>query len=308
MTELTIYQPTELVPTQQNHFQRIVAMVLDTVSAHSKRAYGRALNDFLTWYVETGQTTLNKAAIHAHVTALKARGVTDSSINQRLAALRKLANEAADNGLIEESTAQAISRVGNIKRQGKKLGNWLTREQAIVMFNAPDTATLKGLRDRAILATMLGCGLRREEIVELTVAHLQQREGRWVILDLQGKHNRIRTVPMASWIKTVIDQWLAAAGIHDGALFRRMRKGDTVLATGMTSQAIWKLVQAYALVENLAPHDLRRTFAKLAAKHGAPLVQIQKTLGHASIQTTEHYIGADQDFHKAPSDYIEPFG
>lgn len=306
-TAITIIEPTEIIVPAHDPFQRIVAMVLDTVSAHSKRAYGRALNEFLAWYVATGQTTLNKAVINAHVTALKARGVTDSSINQRLAAIRKLANEAADNGLIDESTAQAINRVGNIKRQGKKLGNWLTRDQAIAMFNAPDIATLKGLRDQAVLATMLGCGLRREEIVELTIAHLQQREGRWVILDLQGKHNRLRTVPMASWIKAVIDRWMVAAGLHDGALFRRMRKGDTVLATGMTPQAIWKLVQAYAPVEHLAPHDLRRTFAKLSAKQGAPLVQIQKTLGHASIQTTENYIGADQDFHKAPSDYIEPF-
>lgn len=112
---------------------------------------------------------------------------------------------------------------------------------------------------------------------------------------------------MASWVKAMIDQWLAAAGIDDGALFRRMRKGDTVLAIGMTPQAIWKIVQAYGPVEKLAPHDLRRTYAKLSAKQGAPLVQIQKTLGHASIQTTENYIGADQDFHKAPSDYIDPF-
>src|SRR5688500_2296530 len=96
-TAITVIEPTAIIVPAPNHFERIVAMVLDTVSEHSKRAYGRAINDFLTWYVETRQPTLNKAAVHAHVTALKARGVTDSSINQRLAAIRKLANEAADN-------------------------------------------------------------------------------------------------------------------------------------------------------------------------------------------------------------------
>jgi len=155
---------------------------------------------------------------------------------------------------------------------------------------------------------MLGCGLRRDEVVRLQVGHLQQREGRWVILDLQGKHNRTRTVPMAAWIKALIDKYTEAVGVTNGVLFRRIRKGDKVQAEGMTPQAIWNVVQTYSPVEHLAPHDLRRTFAKLAASGGAPLVQIQKTLGHASIQTTENYIGADQDLKKAPSDYIEAMG
>ncbi len=103
--------------------------------------------------------------MQAHIAYLKLQGVTDSSINQRLAAIRKLALEAADNALIDESTAQAIKRVGNIKRQGKKLGNWLNKLQAQQMLNAPNVSTLKGLRDKAILAVMLGAGLRREEIL-----------------------------------------------------------------------------------------------------------------------------------------------
>lgn len=310
---------TEISTSQ--HFdkliERIASMVLDTVSERSQRDYGRALMGevgnhakqlalgFIPWFVTTGQTQFNKAAINAHVAYLKAQGVTDSSINQRLAAIRKLALEAADNGLIDESMAQAIKRVGNIKRQGKKLGNWLTRDQASAMLNAPDTKTVKGLRDRAILALMLGCGLRREELTALTVEHLQQREGRWVILDLTGKHNRTRTIPMAAWVKALIDKWAEAAGIKTGLLFRAIRKGGHIQDSGMTAQAIWYVVEQYSPVEGLAPHDLRRTFAKLADKAGAPLAQIQKTLGHASIQTTEKYIGHDLDLQNAPSDYVK---
>ena len=296
--------------TTQNQIDAIASMVLDTVSERSRRDYGRALTDFLAWYAQAGHTQLNKAAINAHVAALKAQGVTDSSINQRLAAIRKLANEAADNGLIVESAAQAIQRVPNIKRQGSKLGNWLTREQASAMLNAPDTSTLKGVRDRAILAVMLGCGLRREEVAQLTVEHFQQREGRWVILDLAGKHGRVRTIPAASWVKALVDEWTKLAVINAGCMFLAMRKGDSWYLDSdgqrksMTAQAVWNIVQEYAPVEGLAPHDLRRTFAKLAAKAGAPLVQIQKTLGHASVQTTERYIGADQDLQNAPSDMI----
>lgn len=286
------------------HMQRLVNMVLDTVAERSQRDYGRALNDFLAWYTSTGQDVLNKACVMNHVQALKARGVTDSSINQRLAAIRKLAMEAADNGLIPEGTAQAIKRVENIKVQGHKLGNWLTQAQASQMVCAPDTQTLKGKRDRAVLALMLGCGLRREEVSNLAVNHLAQREGRWVILDMCGKHNRTRTVPMGAWVKAAIDQWLAEAEIKDGFVFRRVRRHGCLTGEPLSSTAIWDIVQQYAPVPDLAPHDLRRTFAKLASKAGAPLDQIQRSLGHASIQTTELYIGFDLDLAHAPSDYI----
>jgi site-specific recombinase XerD len=291
--------------TQQDAYKSIANLVLDTVSERSKRDYSRALNGFMRWHTDTSQHGLTKATVQAHIAHLKAEGVTDSSINQRLAAIRKLAMEAADNGLIEESTAQAIGRIANIKRQGKKLGNWLSREQAGQMLNKPDTGKLKGIRDRAILAIMLGAGLRREEVAGLHVSHLQQREGRWVILDLVGKHNRTRTVPIASWVKAAIDNWTAAASINEGVLFRQVRKGGHLQDSGMTAQAIWYVVQEYSPVPNLAPHDLRRTFAKLADKAGAPLAQIQRTLGHASIQTTERYIGHELDLHNAPSDYVK---
>ena len=296
-----------IIRTPSADIQPIVNMVLDTVSERSQRDYGRALNDFIVWYAQSDHRALNKAAVNGHIAALKERGVKPSSINQRLAAIRKLALESADNGLIDESTAQSIKRVKNIKRQGEKLGNWLSKSQAAKMINAPDVETLKGKRDRAILAVMIGCGLRREELTTLTVEHLQQREGRWVILDLEGKHGRVRTVPMASWVKSIIDQWTAAASITSGYLFLPMRKGDHLQEGPMTSQAIWKVVQQYkpAGVDKLAPHDLRRSFAKLAHKGGAPIEQIQQSLGHASIQTTERYLGVTLDLKDAPSDMIK---
>lgn len=298
-TELTV------IHAPANALEPVVSLVLNTVSERSRRDYGRALRAFIDWHVATNQQGFTKATVQAHIAHLKAQGVTDSSINQRLAAIRKLATEAADNDLLPESTAQAIRRIENIKRQGKKLGNWLTKEQASAMLNAPSPETLKGLRDRAILAVMLGAGLRREEVAGLTVEHLQQREGRWVILDLVGKHNRTRTIPIAAWVKALIDRWTVAAGIAQGSIFRAVLKGGRLQPGAMTAQAIWYVVQAYSPVKGLAPHDLRRTFAKLASKEGAPLAQIQRTLGHASVQTTERYVGFDLDLQNAPSDYVK---
>lgn len=288
-----------------DRMQTMIDMVLNAVSERTRPEYARALNDFMVWYKLTEQRGLTKATFNAHVTALKARGVTDSSINQRLAALRKFASEAADNGLIDYATAFAISKVKNISIEGGRLGNWLTQDQANQMLNAPDVSTLKGKRDRAVLAVMLGGGLRREEVCSLTVEHLQQREGRWVILDLKGKRNKTRTIPIKARIKVALDLWLQAANIQTGYIFRPLRRGDHVQNKRMNAQAIWNIVKAYSPVASLAPHDLRRTFAKLANKGGSSAAQIQKTLGHESVKTTEVYLGTDQDLQNAPSDCVD---
>jgi len=93
------------------------------------------------------------------------------------------------------------------------------------LLNTPDPETLGGLRDRAILALLIGCGLRRAEILSLEVNQIQQREGRWVIPDLIGKGNRRRTVPVPSWVKVRIEEWVLAADIYKGKLFRPVTKG-----------------------------------------------------------------------------------
>jgi len=298
---------TQLATVSANTIQPVIALVTNAVtSPHTKRAYTRALTDFMAWYQANGQSGLSKAAVQAHVSALRSAGVSASSINQRLTAIRKLALEAADNGMIDHSVAQAIGRAEGVRSEGKRLGNWLTVEQAQTLLSLPDVATVKGLRDRAILAALLGCGLRREECAGLTVEHIGQREGRWVIVDLLGKRSKVRSVPMPSWAKSAIDAWVSAAGITSGPLFLSVRRGGHMQAEGMTAQAIFDVVKLYAAQINIdvRPHDLRRTFAKLAHKGKAPLEQIQMSLGHASIQTTERYLGVSQDLQSAPCDVL----
>lgn len=299
---------TALVPVQAvTSIAPIVSMVCDAVtSEHTRRAYSRALTDFVTWYQNSWQGGLSKAAVNAHVAALRAEGVSASSINQRLTAIRKLASEAADNGLIDYATAQAIGKAEGVRSEGKRLGNWLSKQDAQRLLDAPDTSSVKGARDRAILAVLLGCGLRREECVGLTVEHIQQREGRWVIVDLVGKRNKMRSVPMPSFTKAAIDSWCKVAGIESGALFLSIRKGGKVQSEAITAQAIRDVVAEYSKQIGLtvAPHDLRRSFAKLAHKGGSTIDQIQLSLGHSSVQTTERYLGVDQDLTTAPCDML----
>jgi integrase/recombinase XerD len=156
-------------------------------SDHSRRAYERALLDFLDWHAEQGRPPLSNALVQAYKVKLQSDGLAPSTINQCLSAIRKLAREAADNGLVDQTLTDSIKAVKGVKPAGVCSGNWLTQEQAQTLLNAPDTSTLKGLRDRAILAVLVGCGLRRSEATALTFSHLQQREGRWVVCDLVGK-------------------------------------------------------------------------------------------------------------------------
>src|SRR5215831_13641986 len=289
-----------LVP--RNPFEPARQLVLNAVSSPLTRAmYARALDDFFAWWTTHGSPAFHRATVQQYRAHLEAQGLAPSSINQKLSAIRKLAAEAAYNGLMDPAVAQAVRDVRGAKTQGARTGNWLTKRQAEALLNRPDATTLKGRRDRAMLAVMIGCGLRREEVARLEFTHVAQREGRWCIVDIRGKHGRVRSVPMPSWAKAAIDQWTAAAEISAGAVFRGVNKGDRLTGESLTSQAVWRCVEKYS---GVAPHDLRRTYAKLAHKGGAKLDQIQLSLGHPSLTTTQRYLGLHQDLHDAPCDYL----
>jgi site-specific recombinase XerD len=295
--------------TAPDFAERLKILVCDSVnSPESKRAYGRGVVEFLEWVRATNPAGgFSKATVQAYRAYLIETGLAASSVNLRMSAIRKLATEAGDNGLMAAETATAIGRVKGIRRQGVRTGNWITASQAERFILSPDMTKLKGKRDKALLAVMVGCGLRREETAALTLEHIQQRDGRWVIVDLTGKGGRVRSVPMPSFAKAAIDVWTAAAGFASGRVFRPVNKGDRLAGDSMTAQSIFETVKDYAArigMETIAPHDLRRSFAKLAHKGRAALEQIQLSLGHASIQTTEKYLGVQQDLTDAPCDHL----
>jgi len=294
--------------TKAQGFEYVKGLVLDDLSSpYSKAMYGKALDDFFSWRTDQGDPPLTKALVTNYKAHLESStDYAPSTINQRLSAIRKLATEAADNGIMDPVLAQGVAKVKGVKSSGRRLGNWLTVKEAQQLIRTPDTSTLKGLRDRAILAVIIGGGLRRSEVANLTFDHLQMREARWVIVDLVGKRRRVRSVPIPSWAKAAIDAWTQAANISEGKLFRSINKGDNISGPDMTPQAIADVVKQYAGIcgFNLAAHDLRRTFAKLARQGGADLSQIQLTLGHESVKTTQNYINESQDLTSAPCDRI----
>jgi len=195
------------------------AVLVSLRSPESQRSYRRSIEDFVCWYCSEPRLSFNKTVVTRYRIHLEDRLLAPGTINVRLAAVRRLAYEAADTGLLSPDLAAGIRRVKGAKKLGMRLGNWLTVEEALTLWQLPNVHTVKGKRDKAMLAVLLGCGLRRRELIDLTVDHLQRREDHWAIVDLVGKGGHIRTVPMPDWVKESVDDWLSRRRLRTGAFF-----------------------------------------------------------------------------------------
>ena len=148
-----------------------------------------------------------------------------------------MVSETRKNGILSAADAASLIEVPNIRPKGTRLGNWRTQEQTKELLAVPDRATLKGKRDYVILALLVGCALRRQELASLDVETIQLREGRWVLADLAGKARRIRTVAVPVWVKHGVNAWMTAAGIEEGPLLRSIAKGGKV-GKGLSDWAV----------------------------------------------------------------------
>jgi site-specific recombinase XerD len=173
--------------------------------------------------------------------------------------------EGTPNRLFEEKPLEAISSTRNRWRQ------------------------LRNSRDLAMISILFGCGLRRAELSSLQKEDIQIRQGHWAIVDLVGKGEHIRTVPMPIWVKSAVDRWMSAATVAEGRIFRAVSRHGSAWSRGVTESVVWYAVRDCARrlqLDRIAPHDLRRPCAKLCHASGGELEQIQFVLGHASVLTT----------------------
>jgi integrase len=283
------------------------AVLNSLTSMSSQRSYDHAIRDFIEWYCSEPRLAFNKTVVTRYRISLEQAHYASSTINLRLAAVRRLAYEAADSGLLSPDLAAGIRRVKGAKRLGVRVGNWLTSDQGKRLLETFDRGTLRGKRDYAMIAILLGCGLRRAELAQLTIEELQQRGEHWVVADLVGKGGHVRTVPVPTWVKEAVDEWRDAAGVASGPVFRAINKAGKISESAFSPKVIWGVVKAASKkcgLVTLAPHDLRRTCARLCHEAGGELEQIQFLLGHVSVQTTERYLGCKQRLRNAVNDRI----
>src|ERR1700758_3458458 len=148
--------------------------VLNSLSSpHSRRNYKFAMEQFITWYCSEPRLALNRNVVLRFRLHLELLGLAAGTINQRLAAVRRLAYEAADSGLLSPELAAGIRRVKGVKQLGSRAGNWLNHDQARLLLEKSDCESLRSSRDVAMISILLGCGLRRAELASLRKGDVQ---------------------------------------------------------------------------------------------------------------------------------------
>jgi site-specific recombinase XerD len=284
--------------TIQDQREYLLSLVANGKSAATQTAYRRSILSYIAWSKATN-AGFSRAALKTYVQFLLDEDYAPATINLKLTALRQLANELRFDGVIDNNTAEGILNVQGVEKAGRRLGHWLTSEQVQDLVSVPDLTRTKGLQEYLVLALLLGCALRRSEAAKVWVQQIVQLGDLWVLKDITGKKNRTRSVPLSDWVEDAIVRWQSHTGVLAGPLLRPTNRGGWISnnsssGKGMTGQAIYYIVKKLAKqidLPELGPHSLRRTWARTAYKQGYPLDQIKYILGHASILTTEIYLG-----------------
>ncbi len=325
--ELALLHPASCaaVPGQELDLPPAILRLLEGVergltSANSRRAYRTSLLHFFTWCGSgKGDGAFSRLSVLQYKDELIGAGAvlgtgewrrrySPATVNLRLAAIRALAQEAADAGLIDPGEAAGIRRSRGEKQSGSKIGNWLQKSQVDAILNSVDRGSMRGKRDYAMLAVLFATALRRRELVELQVATIQQRDGQWGFIGLRGKGGKVRNISLPDWVRLAIEDWLRATHIAHGAVFRGISRHGKLGAQAMSEESVKLILSHYASVcgfESFRPHDARRTCARLCRTANAAIEDVQELLGHSSIQTTERYLGRTEGFKKAVTNLIE---
>ncbi|KQN76364.1 integrase [Duganella sp. Leaf61] len=263
----------------------------------TRRAYQRDLQEFMI-FTGIDRPEQFRIVTRAHILAwrrdLEDRKLSGPTIRRKLAALSSLFDYLCEVNAITGNPVKGVKRPKMTSQEGKTPA--IGDHQARSLLNAPDTTTLRGRRDSAILSTLLYHGLRRAELCALTVADVHQRRG-VMHLRIQGKGGKLRYLPLNPGTAEAIDAYLTLAGHVDdaeGALFRPVSNNTRSSGNSITSDGVYKMLVGYAAslkinAAGFGPHALRATAATNALEHEADIAKVQEWLGHANIATTRIY-------------------
>jgi len=281
---------------------------------HTERAYKKAIKDFIL-FAGIDRPEKFRLVTRAHVIAWrdnlrqrltkKGKKLGKITVRHRLTALSALYNYLCDQNAVLHNPCKGVKRPTVIRNTGRTPA--IADRQARGLLNAPDEDTLKGKRDRAILATLLYHGLRRGELCKLRVEDYRFQIGGAPHLFVEGKGDKERYVPLHEFAAELIDEYLDAAGHGDdgsGALFRPLRNSrGSGMDKAITPDGVYKLVQHYSatLGVRIKVHSLRATAATNALTHDADLAKVQEWLGHANISTTRLYDKRDSRPEDSPT-------
>lgn len=293
---ITVYE-SERQQKFIDFWQPIKSTVLNGVGQLTAVSYGPSIDEFLVWWSNLEESNPIVVAT-AYRKYLSERGLKPATVNKKLSAIRKLFETAAVYGIGKTGwpftfeVAQAVKGVKNIPQHGDLYGTRLSEEQLKTLCYAPDGETCLGRRDRAVLALLAGCGLRRSEVCNLTWGHLRRDGNIWIIANLVGKHGRRRSVGIPPWAYNLICAYSQPGKDAERIIVSSNRHGQK--RESITTQSIYRIVTEFSMKcfgFSITPHDLRRSHARLLRDKGAAIEDIRDDLGHSSSVVTERYIG-----------------
>lgn len=304
MNALTSTQATEIVQASSLNLdpEPLIAFALADVAEATRRAYTGRLWEFISWLEGRPITYVSVMAYKAE---LLDAGAKPATINQSLSAIKRFCRQMRNARKMDRDEVVAIGEIPGEHYRGQRTHSWLSRDEIVLLLDAPDDDA-RGWRDRATLALLVGCALRRSEAAALRWRDIERRGSTVVLANLVGKHRKIRTIPAPGWAVETLTRWRETAEAHarpgaapteDSLVLRRVGRWGHVWNGGITTQAIYNIIKQHGAaigLPELAPHDLRRTWAQNAYRSSDRpdrLVQIQLILGHESLTTTERYLG-----------------
>ena len=293
---------TDPVPIEKMSKTDFLAAVPDSsvwlanfTSEQTRRTYQMAIREFISKMEITNENDWKKIR-PAHAIAwresMKGEGKSHRTIHTRLSALSSLFKHLCEQQVVRENPVRDVKRPQVETDQVASVV--MTRQQAFNLLNAPGSDSLMGLRDRAILATLLYTGARIESVCRLRVGDFFE-DGGYMVLEFNVKGGRKKRVPINQEHQATLKKYLMAAGHVDeqeSPLFLGVRS-DRDNATHLTQRYLRKMVKKYArqvdLSEKVTPHSARATFITEALNAGVPIEQVQNTVGHKNITTTKMY-------------------
>jgi len=265
---------------------------------HTRRAYRNDIRAF-TAFVGITEPQAFRTVTRAHVIAwrktLEARKLAPATIRRKLSALSDLFDFLCEANAVLHNPVYGVERPTEGANEGKTPA--ISDNQARMLLDAPPSDTLKGKRDRAILAVLLYHGIRRSELAALRVKDLEERRG-VKHFRVHGKRRKIRYIPAHARAIELIEEYLDACGHRndkDGALFRPVQDSDRTIEKALSPTSVYRNVVCYYArkiglsVEGFGPHSLRATAATNALEHDSDIAEVQEWLGHADISTTRLY-------------------
>ena len=286
-----------------------------TLADKTKKKYSTEINKYLL----AGYSLTDTDSLVAYAGRLKSSRKAFFKSALRIVTLdfEKFLKGNATPGNIKQTQA-ALLRIEAVRdsvtvkpSKGIKVHTWLTQKQ-VTDITALCADDLEGWRDWIVLGLLLGAGLRREELAALTFEALMQQPmkgGKFRdVLQVKGKGAKGRVIPIKSVLARHLGVWKET--VKGGLVARSLGMGKK-LGGSMSAVGIFQLVRKYGEkigLPELAPHDLRRTYAQLGYEAGVPITQISTLLGHSSVSTTQKYLNLALDLETTVSDFIQLSG